>query len=59
MKIVFGTIMIIFYVGIGIIILLGLFPFYGSWTWLRWVAGIMFVAYGIWRGYRQFIRTDI
>lgn len=50
--------MIIFYVAIGVLILAGVLNFYGDWEWLRWVAGIILVAYGIWRGYRQFASRD-
>ena len=42
MRNIFGIIMIIIYI---------LFP---SWGWMRWVAGGLFTAYGLWRAYRQF-----
>ncbi len=58
MRTVFGIFMIIFYVGIGILILLGVLNFYGDWEWLRWVAGSLLVVYGLWRGYRQFAGLD-
>ena len=58
MRAVFGIFMIIFYVGIGVLILLGIFNFYGDWEWLRWTAGIILVVYGIWRGIRQFTGRD-
>ncbi len=58
MRVVFGIFMIIFYVAIGVLILAGVLNFYGDWEWLRWVAGIILVAYGIWRGYRQFASRD-
>ena len=36
---------------------------YFQWTtpvlqWLRWIGGIMFILYGIWRGIRQFWGLD-
>lgn len=58
MRMVFGIFMIIFYVTIGVLILTGVFNFYGDWEWLRWVSGIILVAYGIWRGFRQFASRD-
>lgn len=58
MRMVFGIFMILFYVTIGMLILIGKFNFYGEWEWLRWVSGIILVAYGIWRGYRQFAAGD-
>jgi len=58
MRVVFGIFMIIFYVAIGVLILAGVLNFYGDWEWLRWVAGIILVAYGIWRGYMQFASRD-
>ena len=55
MRVVFGIIMIIVYVGMGVLLLINYF----QWntpvlTWLRWIGGIMFILYGIWRGIRQF-----
>ena len=59
MRNVFGIIMILVYLAVGILFLTGFFaPIYGSWTWLRWVGGILFVVYGLWRGYRQFTGID-
>ena len=51
MRVVFGIIMIIVYVGMGVLLLINYF----QWntpvlTWLRWIGGIMFILYGIWRG---------
>lgn len=59
MRNIFGIIMIIVYIGMGVLFFTGFFaPLYGSWTWLRWVAGSIFVVYGIWRAYRQFAGVD-
>lgn len=59
MRVVFGIIMIIVYVGMGVLLLINYF----QWntpvlTWLRWIGGIMFILYGIWRGIRQFWSID-
>lgn len=59
MRNIFGIIMIIVYIGMGVLFFTGFFaPLYGSWTWMRWVAGGIFVVYGIWRAYRQFAGVD-
>ncbi len=59
MRVIFGIIMIIVYVGMGVLLLINYF----QWTspvlqWLRWIGGIMFILYGIWRGIRQFWGLD-
>lgn len=56
---IFGIIMILIYLGMGIMCFCGVFDWLtGSWEWLRWVAGSVFVVYGFWRGYRQFAGID-
>ena len=55
MQTLFGLIMVIVYIGMGVLFFIGFFaPLYGSWTWIRWAAGALFTVYGIWRAYRQF-----
>ncbi len=59
MRVIFGIIMIIVYVGMGVLLLINYF----EWTtpalqWLRWIGGIMLILYGIWRGIRQFWGLD-
>lgn len=59
MRNVFGIIMIVIYLGMGVLFFVGFFkPIYGTWEWLRWVGGGIFIAYGIWRAYRQFAGID-
>ena len=59
MRNIFGIIMIIVYIGMGILCFCGVFDWLtGGWAWLRWVAGGIFVVYGIRRGYRQFAGID-
>ena len=56
---IFGVFMIHIYVGMGILFFIDFFGWEdASWGWLRWVAGSLLVAYGIWRGYRQFSGID-
>lgn len=58
MRNVFGIIMILVYIGMGVLMFINFFQFSESWTWLRWTLGILFVVYGFWRAYRQFKGTD-
>ncbi|MCM1337264.1 MAG: hypothetical protein NC187_01090 [Candidatus Amulumruptor caecigallinarius] len=59
LRTVLGIIMIIIYVGMGVLFLCNFFPWLsGSWAWLRWVGGILFIVYGLWRAYRQFSGID-
>lgn len=59
MRNIFGIIMILIYLGMGVLFFIGFFPWFsGSWEWFRWVGGGMFIAYGLWRAYRQFKGID-
>lgn len=59
MRTIFGIIMIIVYIGVGAMFMLGVFdPLFGGWPWFKWVVGGLLIAYGIWRGYRQFAGLD-
>lgn len=59
MRMVFGLIMIVVYVGMGILLLINFFDWQGDLLkWLRIVGGIILIAYGIWRAYRQFKGID-
>lgn len=59
MRVIFGIIMIIVYVGMGVLLLINFFDWGpGIWQWLRWIGGIAFVLYGIWRAIRQFFGID-
>lgn len=59
MRAVFGIIMIIVYVGMGVLLLINFFGWSGQMlTWLRWGGGILFIIYGIWRAIRQFWGID-
>ena len=56
---IFGIIMIAIYVGMGILLLCNYFSWMtDGWTWLKWTGGILFIVYGLWRGYRQFKGMD-
>ncbi len=59
MRNIFGIIMILIYLGMGVMMLSGVFSqFSGSFEWVRWVGGILLIVYGFWRAYRQFKGID-
>lgn len=59
MRAIFGIIMVIVYVGMGVLFLINFFGWGdGFYYWLRMVGGIVFIVYGIWRAYRQFRGID-
>lgn len=53
MRNVFGIFMILVYIGMGVLLFLNYFRFDARFDWLRYVGGVLFILYGIWRGYRQ------
>lgn len=53
MRNVFGILMILIYVGMGILLYMNFFGFDQNFAWVRWVGGTLFILYGIWRGIRQ------
>jgi len=58
-RTIFGIIMIIIYVGMGILLLINYFSWMDNgWQWLRLVGGCLFIVYGLWRAYRQFKGID-
>ncbi|MGM9845888.1 MAG: hypothetical protein ACI30K_06640 [Muribaculaceae bacterium] len=54
----FGIFMVIIYVGMGILLLINFFQWYGEWAWTRYVVGVVMIIYGFWRGYRQYKGID-
>lgn len=59
MGLIFGIIMIVVYVGMGIALLCGAFDWLvGDWAWLRWTAGIVLIVYGFFRAWRQIKGVD-
>ncbi len=53
MRTIFGIFMVLVYVGMGILLFMNFFDWAGSFAWVRYVMGSLFVVYGFWRGYRQ------
>lgn len=60
LRIAFGIFMIIIYVGVGVLLLINFFDWVdvGVWRVLRWVGGVLFILYGLWRAWRQFKGVD-
>lgn len=58
MRTIFGIIMVVVYVGMGVLLLINYFGWSGDWAWTRYVVGVMLVLYGIWRAYRQIKGID-
>ncbi len=58
MRTIFGIIMIIIYVGMGVLLLINFFNWGGDWAWTRYVVGIVLIIYGLWRAYRQIKGID-
>lgn len=57
-RTIFGIFMILIYIGMGILLFINFFQFDHSFAWVRYIGGVMFIIYGIWRGYRQFTGMD-
>ena len=53
MSTIFGIIMIIIYVGMGVLFLINFFNWNSDWAWTRYIVGVVLVIYGLWRAYRQ------
>lgn len=58
MRSIFGIIMIIVYVGMGVLLLINYFGWEGDWAWTRYVVGVMLIIYGVWRAFRQIKGID-
>lgn len=53
MRAIFGIIMIIIYVGMGVLLLINFFGWDADWNWTRFIVGPVLIIYGLWRAYRQ------
>jgi len=58
MRSIFGIIMIVIYVGMGVLLLINYFNLGGDWAWTRYVVGVVLIIYGFWRAYRQVSGID-
>lgn len=53
MRAIFGIIMVIIYVGMGVLLLINFFGWDASWSAVRYIVGPVLIIYGFWRAYRQ------
>lgn len=53
-RVISGIIMIVIYIGMGVLLLTHFFDATLPIQWIRIVLAVAFILYGIWRGYRQF-----
>lgn len=58
MRTIFGLIMVVIYIGMGIALLCNAFNWDNDWAWTRYVVGVVLIIYGGWRAYRQFTGID-
>ena len=58
LRTIFGVIMIIVYVGMGVLFLVNFFGWEGDWAWSRYLVGVVLIIYGFWRAYRQYAGID-
>ena len=57
-RTIFGIVMIVIYVGMGVLLLINFFNWDGDWAWTRYVVGIVLIVYGIMRAIRQIKGID-
>lgn len=57
-RTIFGIVMIVIYVGMGVLLLINFFDWDAAWAWTRYVVGIVLIIYGFWRAYRQYKGID-
>lgn len=55
---IMGIVMVIIYVGMGILLLINFFGWEGNWAWTRYLVGVILIIYGFWRAYRQYAGID-
>lgn len=58
MRSLFGILMIVLYVGVGVLLLINFFKWTESWDACRYIIGVVLIIYGFWRAYRQFKGID-
>lgn len=58
-RVFFALFMMVFFVLVGLMLLFNWFNviYDPSWNWFRWVAGPIFILYGIFRAYRFYVTS--
>lgn len=57
-RTIFGIVMILIYVGMGVLLLINFFNWNNDWAWTRYIVGVVLIIYGFWRAYRQYKGID-
>lgn len=57
-RTIFGIIMVVIYVGMGVMLLINAFNWQADWAWTRYIIGVVLIIYGFWRAYRQYKGID-
>lgn len=52
MRAVFAIIMVIVYIGVGVLLLINFFDWNADIAWIRWIIGFVLIFYGIFRAFR-------
>ena len=52
-KILYAVIMVIVYIGMGVLMLINFFHWGADWSFVRYVLGSVLVVYGAWRAVRM------
>lgn len=58
MRAIFGIIMIIIYVGMGVLLLINYFGWSADWNIARYIVGPVLIVYGLFRAWRQIKGID-
>ncbi len=58
LRTIFGIVMILIYVGMGVLLLINFFNWDTDWAWTRYIVGTVLIIYGFWRAYRQYNGID-
>lgn len=57
-RTIFGIVMVVIYVGMGVLLLINFFNWQNDWAWTRYIVGVVLIIYGFWRAYRQYKGID-
>ncbi len=58
MRLLFTILMVIVYIGMGILLLINFFGWDITYAWPRYTVGCVLIVYGIWRAYRHYAGID-
>ena len=58
LRIFFGLFMVLVYVGMAVLMFINFFDWSSSLTWFRYILAVVFMAYGVYRCYRQIAGID-